>query len=60
MCKNKKPNEMKTMIILIDSSDDVKHGEICSVCNFALKDIFNTRELQTKQLTLLDGLGIKQ
>lgn len=53
------PLDMKTTMILIDNSEDVKHGSICTGCNFSLKDIFNSRQLQTKQITLLDKLGVK-
>ena len=59
MCKKQIPLDMKTTMILIDNSDDIKHGSICTGCNFALKDIFNSRQLQTKQITLLDELGVK-
>ena len=34
------PLDMKTTMILIDNSEDVKHGSICTGCNFSLKDIF--------------------
>ena len=60
MCKIKRSNEMKTKIIIIDTADDVRHGSICNICNNALKSIFNTRELQTNQKTLLNDLGIKE
>ena len=59
MCKIKRPNEMKTKIIIIDSADIVNHGSICAVCNAAIKNIFNTRKLQTNQITLLADMGIK-
>ena len=58
MCKNKRPLEMKTTMILI-KSDEVKHGNICSNCNESLKDIFNSRQLQSKQITLMGELGVK-
>ena len=59
MCKNKRPLEMKTTIILIGNTDDIKHGSICVPCNESLKDIFNSRQLQSKQITLLGELGVK-
>ena len=49
---------MKTTMILI-KSDEVKHGNICSNCNESLKDIFNSRQLQSKQITLMGELGVK-
>ena len=58
MCKNKRPLEMKTTIILI-KSDDIKHGSICIPCNSSLKDIFNSRQLQSKQITLLAEFGVR-
>ena len=58
MCKNKRPLEMKTLLILV-KSDDVTHGSVCTECNESLKDIFNSRQLQTKQITLMGEMGIK-
>jgi len=49
---------MKTLLILV-KSDDVTHGSICTECNSSLKDIFNSRQLQTKQITLMGEMGIK-